>query len=1223
MDPKQVQTQRSVKVVPESVREREVFKYEPFLQDKYPTNRDGRPPPSADLATSTDVVLTSLAQLGLYQTGTERAFISLFDANSQYIIAEATQSTPLIPGLPGDESMVFNPGDSPNAAELPLMVVHDLTTHEIFSTKPYCRTGPGPQFYAAVPIRTSRGINIGTYSVRSSRSGITWDSASSSRLRQISRAIMGHLATNREKHAYRRNARVTRGLGSLIEGKSTLVGWEHGPNIGAFADNPSLEGELDKTQQRLERQERLEEDLPQPSSEISNVTLAADEDREPTKAQGRDDSTGFDTSLFDAQRYSSQGSKIGPGNGIDTEPALHIHVLEQNRRTLFAKASNILRESFEVEGCIFFDISVGSYRNRETNKSRTPQHNETSAGQANLASSSDEQPPTTPMDNLNADCDIIAFATTGGSSINSAKADPGEAHMSKQFLAKLLRRYPNGKVFNFGAGGELHPSDASSSSEDDGLLTSCKKTPASEDSNPETAHSANTSSRGADRPPRRVREGMEIYGSFAGARSVAFMPIWDAKRERWSAAGFLYTFTPARSFTVEGELSLLKAFVSSISAEVYAQEALESDKAKSDALGSLSHELRSPLHGIILSTELLNDTNLSVFQGNAAHTIEICCRTLLDTIDHLLDYANINNFLGRNNKDARASSPVSRALTKEGQFGKKRLYSNARLDGLVEEVIESVFAGFNFQSMSIKQLARRNTFNLRSSTDTAANAWMDKAHAMEQMSPGTVDGGGGADEYDFHIGPVLVYLRVDSTCKWMFYLPGGAIRRIIMNLVGNALKFTTKGAVWVTLGQAKVSAKLRPSETLVKLVVQDTGKGISEDFIRYKLYKPFSKEDEFASGTGLGLSIVKKIVASLRGRIDMESTVGVGTKFTIILPLEQSGSKVRQTEEDRAFAEQEQELRGLRVQTIGIMSGEDEQGRRIGIVEDICRNTLHLDVVARDNDQELKPDIVVWTPNVVICQDALTAYGHFTAFESSGHGGIFEFVSQPIGPRKLAQSIQRAFRRWTSIDTDSSPPVRPAGLRNLHNSNSGSTDITIDSAEVPALAARQASLTPSPPVNVSENEASLAAPELPELSRELASPVTAQLDGSIGPDVILIVDDNRINREVLSAFIHKLGRKYEMAVNGKEALDTYMRHPDYFAVILMDISMPVMNGFEATRAMRKFEHENRRQPTPIIALSGLASNAAQREALESGVNLFLSKPVRFHALSEAFASIPG
>lgn len=143
-----------------------------------------------------------------------------------------------------------------------------------------------------------------------------------------------------------------------------------------------------------------------------------------------------------------------------------------------------------------------------------------------------------------------------------------------------------------------------------------------------------------------------------------------------------------------------------------------------------------------------------------------------------------------------------------------------------------------------------------------------------------------------------------------------------------------------------------------------------------------------------------------------------------------------------------------------------------------------------------------------------------------------------------------------------------------------------------------------------------------ECSGTLSRPATAGPSLSTGADVILIVDDNHINREVLSTFIRKLGRKHAVAVNGQEAVDAYTQHPDYFAVILMDISMPVMNGFEATRAIRQFEHANHRPPTSIIALSGLASNAVQQEALESGVNLFLSKPVRFHALSEAFALIP-
>lgn len=122
-------------------------------------------------------------------------------------------------------------------------------------------------------------------------------------------------------------------------------------------------------------------------------------------------------------------------------------------------------------------------------------------------------------------------------------------------------------------------------------------------------------------------------------------------------------------------------------------------------------------------------------------------------------------------------------------------------------------------------------------------------------------------------------------------------------------------------------------------------------------------------------------------------------------------------------------------------------------------------------------------------------------------------------------------------------------------------------------------------------------------------------------DKLLLVDDNSINVKVLSAYIAKLGLPYETASNGKEAVDTYTECPDQFAGILMDISMPVMNGFEATREIRAHEHAKKIPRAAILALTGLASESAQREALESGVDVFLTKPVRLKTLSESLASM--
>lgn len=120
---------------------------------------------------------------------------------------------------------------------------------------------------------------------------------------------------------------------------------------------------------------------------------------------------------------------------------------------------------------------------------------------------------------------------------------------------------------------------------------------------------------------------------------------------------------------------------------------------------------------------------------------------------------------------------------------------------------------------------------------------------------------------------------------------------------------------------------------------------------------------------------------------------------------------------------------------------------------------------------------------------------------------------------------------------------------------------------------------------------------------------------------ILCVDDNSINLKMLLAYMAKLGRPFEACTNGKEALDTYTANPTVYRAILMDISMPVMNGFEASREIRRFEHDEKSPPTKILALSGLGSHEAQQQALESGIDEFLSKPVRLQTLASAMEKL--
>ena len=113
----------------------------------------------------------------------------------------------------------------------------------------------------------------------------------------------------------------------------------------------------------------------------------------------------------------------------------------------------------------------------------------------------------------------------------------------------------------------------------------------------------------------------------------------------------------------------------------------------------------------------------------------------------------------------------------------------------------------------------------------------------------------------------------------------------------------------------------------------------------------------------------------------------------------------------------------------------------------------------------------------------------------------------------------------------------------------------------------------------------------------------------------LIVDDNSINRTILESYLKKLGHPFVSATNGKEAYDTYIESPGQFRCVFMDISMPVMDGFEASRLIRKFERGHQLDSVLLFALTGLASADAQQEALASGIDLFLTKPVRLKELS--------
>jgi CheY-like chemotaxis protein len=119
---------------------------------------------------------------------------------------------------------------------------------------------------------------------------------------------------------------------------------------------------------------------------------------------------------------------------------------------------------------------------------------------------------------------------------------------------------------------------------------------------------------------------------------------------------------------------------------------------------------------------------------------------------------------------------------------------------------------------------------------------------------------------------------------------------------------------------------------------------------------------------------------------------------------------------------------------------------------------------------------------------------------------------------------------------------------------------------------------------------------------------------------VLITDDNRINRKLLTTFLSKHKISYQEAENGLEALQKYQQGSVRFDVILMDISMPVLDGMSATRAIREYEKNNHIKRTYIVAMTGLASSSAKLEAWSSGVDHFMTKPVKFKELDSLLQS---
>lgn len=1212
--------------------------------------------PQRGARASPDRALTAFAQLAALRLNCKRAVISFFDRNYQYILAEATQSLSLqteSDHRPGDsidygvtavprrgsicEHTIGLPfDDTEEGKDDSIFIVPDLSKDQRFSDKPYT-ADYGWKFYAGVPIISPNGYKIGAYCVIDDRPRQRLAPEDIAFMKDMATTVMIHLDMLRAQSESIKGERMVHGLGCFVEGKHSLGDWKA---LGTDLEAPDIQRDspLRWADRQYARHHNQTPDGQQDGQEGSpsptDVGISVDVDKSPSRR----------TSNAPPQPSAEEDPKAKK-----TSPTDH---LAPEVKATFGRAANIIRESLQIDAVVIFDATAkstfGGLVDR-TSHERPKRRKLSSASELDSSAESGTEPSDPNKSETLAKEDgahrseILGISTP---TINSARGDQSARltdGMTEEFVRSLLRRYPHGKVLNF-------DEDASPSSGEDPAQSEVMDGPASAKSTIKK------------RKRLRSNEARIIKQLFPGVRSLAVQPMWSSDQKFFSAC-IAWTVDPHRILTTHSELSYLAAFSDCAMSEVARINAKIADKAKSDFISSISHELRSPLHGILGSVECLEDSTLDPFQENLVHTLATCGHTLLDTIDHLLDFAKINNFT-RKSTQTRTSS--SNPHEQQQNFA---LDVDVDLSVVTEEVLETVFAGHDFIR------AGRETEQMPS-------------HGNKQ-----VDDSAKSSEGEKNVS-IVVDISKAQDSHWIFRTQAGAWRRILSNLFNNSLKYTSNGFIQVKLDSEPLPSKEQGGSSKVTLSVTDSGKGMSKEYLDKSLFTPFTQEDPLMPGTGLGLAIISAIIKSMGGTIKVESELGKGTKTTVTL--EMMHIAVKEEDVDRSVITScAKKTQGKKIGFVGFdadsykkepqpgtRSPENATHRFMSSFHRMCQNWFGLEMQISEGIDQSDVDVFLTTekglklvqdqlkkrmenkpdkdaqneladiPLLVICNSVSAA----NAMMHNPQPHVTGVLSQPCGPRKLAKSLTLCLEAHRNSKTNEPVP----SVRKIMEDSLGEGQHLQDTTFQKVLDSEDHALSVEAKEKGHSGDAPFTHPqndtiEIPQgnskmakadksLLNDTSSPASpAPTAGSSNPfsrtnsdsdqpvRKVLLVDDNRVNLQLLVTFIKRSGHYFKTASNGLEALEAYTSECDNsqagsdngnemqdppFDYVLMDVSMPIMDGLTSTRKIRAHERANNIKPATIVALTGLASAQAQQEAYSSGVDTFMTKPVKLKELGK-------
>jgi len=393
------------------------------------------------------------------------------------------------------------------------------------------------------------------------------------------------------------------------------------------------------------------------------------------------------------------------------------------------------------------------------------------------------------------------------------------------------------------------------------------------------------------------------------------------------------------------------------------------------------------------------------------------------------------------------------------------------------------------------------------------------------------------------------------------------LQQILVNLLGNAIKFTHKGEIVLKINlsneEDKIKKRVPVDKVQLLFSVRDTGIGIPQEK-KKTIFDFFTQADSSTTreygGTGLGLTICERLVKLMGGDIWVESEVGKGSTFSFTAEFDMEKEILKDTESAKA---EDFDIKGVRTLLI-----DDNITDRLILTKHLTQWGATVVEAKSGNDAilMLKSSFEKNTPFKLILLDCrIPVMGGFKVFEKMNEEFSEDFITIMMLPSDHRSGDLYKIQEM-GVETHLLKPVKKEELKK-----------TI--------------------INT-----------LKKIKEQGKKQTKEQETKKLFPMKILLVEDTKDNVLLIQAYLKKTPYKIDVAENGKIAVDKFKYNK--YDLVLMDMQMPVMDGFTATKEIRKWEKEKKEEPTPIIALTAYAMKEEVQKTLNTGCDKHLSKPIK-------------